>query len=85
MDIAGVIEGFGQVEGTTGRDWEVEGPLQVKVQVRKDADHIANDDKKQRLGTRWVDSDESMNVNEDSVAMLALPVIMELDSLSSTS
>jgi hypothetical protein len=62
VDIAGVVPGFMWVQGT--RDWRVEGKLADKVAAWREMDRMEREDEeKRRMGKRWVDDDELMDVD----------------------
>lgn len=64
VDIAGVVPGFTWVEGT--REWRVEGRLADKVAAWREMERMEREEEeKRRMGKRWVDEDELMDVDEE--------------------
>jgi len=62
VDIAGVVPGFVWAEGT--REWRVEGKLADKVASWREMERIEREEEeKRRMGKRWIDDDELMDVD----------------------
>ncbi|KXN82534.1 Telomerase-binding protein EST1A [Leucoagaricus sp. SymC.cos] len=66
VDIAGAVPGFTWVEGT--REWRVEGKLAEKVAAWREMERMEREEEeKRRMGKRWVDDDELMDVDANEV------------------
>ncbi|KAJ3572504.1 hypothetical protein NP233_g3036 [Leucocoprinus birnbaumii] len=64
IDIAGSVPGFNWVEGT--REWRVEGKLADKVAAWREMERMEREEEeKRRLGKRWLDDDELMDVDAE--------------------
>jgi protein SMG6 len=65
VDIAGTVPGFHWTQGT--REWRVEGKLADKVAAWKEMERLElEEEARRRMGTRWLDDDQLMDVDEDA-------------------
>lgn len=64
VDIAGAVPGFSWAQGT--REWRVEGKLADKVAAWREMERMEREEEeRRRMGMRWLDEDELMNVDEE--------------------
>lgn len=64
VEISSVVDGFVWAQGT--REWRVEGALREKVEAWSEEDRLEREEEeRRRRGSRWVDVDDSMDVDED--------------------
>ena len=64
VNLAGTVEGFSWKDGT--REWAVEGKLAEKLKRWKEEEQIEREEEeRRRMGKRWVDMEDAMDVDGD--------------------